>query len=268
MLPRMPPKRIRETSAPGPASRTPGLSFCPRPLAQSLWPRSYFGSRISTPKPRFWTFLVQTYKSDAQLVQTCKLDSELVRLYKSKNRRGTSWTANLYVCTSWAADLYKRTSLHTFGQTWTCKSGQVLVRGPWGVCGSAESPTTGPLGALGSSTNPSRPADKNLAAGLEGVRPTRPQGPRISATRPCHMEAMKLTKPLAHPPDSRLPTASSRGASHAAQRSASGRPCTKPLCKAVRSFARGFRSFRLFEIYRIFKCFTVLILHVLKTLKF
>ena len=143
-----------------------------------------------------------------------------------------------------------------------------LSAGLGGVCGSAESPTTGPLGALGSSTNPSRPADKNLAAGLEGVRPTRPQGPRISATRPCHMEAMKLAKPLAHPPDSRLPTASSRGASHAAQRSASGRPCTKPLCKAVRSFARGFRSFRLFEIYRIFKCFKVLILHVLKTLKF
>ena len=39
MLPRMPPKRIRETSAPGPASRTPGLSFCPRPLAQRLCPR-------------------------------------------------------------------------------------------------------------------------------------------------------------------------------------------------------------------------------------
>ena len=228
MLPRMPPKRIRETSAPGPASRTPGLSFCPRPLAQrlcprprtkalskashkafvqglvqslwpkpctkplakalhkafgqglaqSLWPRSYFGSRISTPKPRFWTFLVQTYKCDAQLVQTCKLDSELVRLYKSKNRRGTSWTANLYVCTSWAADLYKRTSLHTFGQTWTCKWPRDLAAGlgaAWAAPPQGPRPSSCPRALGGFVDLPRAPQRDRL--GSSATLQT-PQGPR------------------------------------------------------------------------------------------
>ena len=82
-----PPKRIRETSAPGP--RLPGPWT--RPLS-----RAPFVQRLR-PKPRTKPLAKASHKGLG------KLDSELVRLYKPTYSRGTSWTANLCVCTSWAA---------------------------------------------------------------------------------------------------------------------------------------------------------------------
>ena len=82
-----PPKRIRETSAPGP--RLPGPWT--RPLS-----RAPFVQRLR-PKPRTKPLAKASHKGLG------KLDSELVRLYKPTYSRCTSWTANLCVCTSWAA---------------------------------------------------------------------------------------------------------------------------------------------------------------------
>ena len=110
MLPRMPPKRIRETSAPGPASRTPGLSFCPRPLAQRLCPRprtkalhKAFGQGSILGTGSLSCKSGQETWPDLQ-VQVCPNVCKRVRLYKSLPNlyKRTSSLSNLYTCCMWA----------------------------------------------------------------------------------------------------------------------------------------------------------------------